>query len=62
VGETDPNPASRLAARERCLSELVALAAGSITPRPRTAAREQTAAEQVAEARQAWERFKARNG
>jgi hypothetical protein len=62
VGDTDPNPASRLAARERCLAELVALAAGSITPRPRTAAREQTAAEQVAEARQAWERFKARNG
>lgn len=62
IGESDPNPTSRLAARERCMAELVALAAGSITPKPRTAAREQTAAEQVAEARQAWERFKARNG
>jgi hypothetical protein len=60
VGDTDPNPASRLAARERCLAELVALAAGSITPRPRTAEPELTAAEQAKQARAAWKAHKAR--
>lgn len=60
AGETDPNPASRLAARLRCLMQLVALAAGSITPRPRTAEPELTAAEQAQQAREAWKAHKAR--
>lgn len=55
---TDPNPASRLAARLRCLEHLQALAAGSIQPRHQEQTAEPTADEQAEEARRAWLAFK----
>lgn len=57
---TDPNPASRLAARVRCIEQLQALAAGSITPRPQQQTQEPTAAEQAEQAREEWQSFKRR--
>lgn len=55
---TDPNPASRLAARLRCAEHLQALAAGSIQPRRQEQTAEPTAAEQAEQARQDWQAFK----
>lgn len=56
---TDPNPASRLAARARCLEHLQALAAGSLQPRTQEQTAEPTAAEQAEQARKAWKAWKA---
>lgn len=56
---TDPNPASRLAARLRCAEQLQALAAGSLQPRSQEPTAEPTAAEQAEQARKAWKAWKA---